>query len=287
MTTENDVLLKKTIKEKTIPIKDENNCRDEPSKQDYQFTDFEDVYEGEKSPRPKTKLIVQNQLATKWCTCFSLWHLYNGYNILEDEKAWENRPQVECREIWKQYCYKRGYDNVWASIQQVAKFFKDTGRIEWYVTINWDISQQVARMRKSLDMWYFLSTWSANGNWTKTKKTWTYTIRTDWRFVGHAFAIVDYMDDYFWAINSYGDTRWLYNWYFKIMNTDIGKLYSKLSIIDKDDTGNFKLSKEVEKAKASIRAAQDLYHSSLKQGTYDTCHLHADALRQIYNIRDI
>jgi len=65
MTTENGVLLKKTIKEKTIPIKDENNCRDEPSKQDYQFTDFEDVYGGGKSPRPKTKLIVQNQLATK------------------------------------------------------------------------------------------------------------------------------------------------------------------------------------------------------------------------------
>lgn len=287
MMTDKIEIKEKKEKKTKITIKDENYCRDEPTTKDYQFTDFEDVYSWEKSPRPKAKLRVQNQWSTPACTCFSLGHIYNWNNLLEDEKAWENRPQVEIMDIWKQFCDNRGYDNVWSSIQTAAQFYKKTWRIEGYVTINWDISQQVSRMRKSLDMGYFLSTWSSNWDRTATKKTWIYTQRKDNKFVWHAFCIVDYMDDYFRAVNSFWDTRWPYNWYFKIMNTDVDKLYSKLSIIDRDDTGNFKQSKEVEKAKICIKAAQDLYHTSLNEWTYDACHKFADNLRILYNIKDI
>jgi tetrahydromethanopterin S-methyltransferase subunit H len=67
----------------------------------------------------------------------------------------------------------------------------------------------------------------------------------------------------------------------------VDKVYSKLAIIDKDDSGIFGQFREKEKAKALVKQLQDMYASTKNAQVWDQLHLLADSLREIYNIRDI
>jgi hypothetical protein len=240
---------------------------DEQSNKDYQYSEYELFINKEQdettkwvfSPRPQeTK--IWNQGNTPACTCYSLIHVCNWENLLEDDNLWEDRPQQDPLPIWKQFCVSRGWNTTtWSSIQTMAQYFKDHWMISWYVTIkSWE-KDEVVKIKKALDMWKFISTGSSNWDWTKTKATGIYTLRTDSKFVWHARCIVDYGDGYFWAVNSYGDKRWKYNWYFRVPFDLLPKIYSKLVIIDKDDSGSYSKLREYKKAQEMLKLAKELY----------------------------
>lgn len=244
------------------------DATDLPSKLDYKFSTLEEVYNGENSKRPTDKLIVQNQGTSKGCTMYSATHIVNANNIIEDISLWENRPQVDPMIRWELFCKERWYSNQGSNIQTMAQRNKQKWYIAGWVTCDKSGDELVKQMKKALDMWYFISTGSSNGDWTKTKKTGIYTIRTDNKFVWHARAIVDYKDDYFIAINSYGK-RWKYNGYFRVPFTMVDKIYSKLCIIDANDKNLFVTVAEKEKAKQIITLAKELHKiGTLEQQQY-------------------
>lgn len=255
--------------------KEQFRAIDEPSVKDYLFDDFENIKhsdpeyaEGSDKTRPKDTFQVQNQWNTPACTGFSQGHIYNGNNIIEDKKIWESRPQVNPAIFWDQFCELRWENKTGTSIQTMAQFFKKKWLIEWYVTIHNRATDLVGKMRKAIDNGNFLCTGSSNGDWAETKKTGIYTLRKNNKFGWHAWCIVSYEDNFFWAINSWWDKRGPHGWYFKVPNELVTKLYSKLAIIDKDDSIYFQMLKDRVKVAEMKQLAKDLYkwwNSSVKE----------------------
>ena len=240
---------------------------DEPSSRDYPFDEYRKVKEenteySEWTPsgRPREKSIVFNQYNTPACTAFSDGHIYNWNNIIENERLWENREQKNPNIFWDAFCLERNNFNTGTSIQTMALWYKKKLLIEWFVTITNGVGQ-IDKIKRAIDAWYRISTGSNNWNWTKTKNTGIYTLRTDKKIVWHAFAIVDYEQDFFWAINSYGNKWGLYEWYFKIPFTLIDKIYSKLVIIDKNDSKTFQKFKDRIRVNEIITLAKMLYNN--------------------------
>jgi len=83
---------------------------DIPSKFDY-LRDVEEEVSGIANKRPKIKLKVQDQKQTPACTFFSAYHVINAYNILEDERQGQDRPQIDPAIPWAEFCRDRGYSN--------------------------------------------------------------------------------------------------------------------------------------------------------------------------------
>lgn len=255
-----------------IEIQEQFRATDEPTKQDYQFQQFEDIKHEDPEyaewggkQRPKDKLTVQDQENTPACTCYSNGHVANALNILEDAELLENRPQINPSIWWDEFCVLRNNRKTGTSIQTMAQFFKNKGVIEWYVTIGNTETNVIAKMKKAIDNGNFLCTGSSNGDWTATGKTGNYTLRTDWKFVGHAWAIVDYWADYFWAINSWWPSWWIYWGYFKVPNELVTQIYNKLAIIDKNDSFYFQKMKDRVKVEQVITLCKELYGKGSQQ----------------------
>ena len=239
---------------------------DEPTNQDYLFQHLEDIKHEDPEyaewggkQRPREKVTVQNQFWTPACTAFSQGHIANALNLIEDTEIWEVRPQISNAIWWDEFCKLRNKYNVGASIQAMAQFFKNKGIIEWYVTIPSTAENLVAKMKKAIDNGNFMCSWSSNGDRTQTSKTWNYTLRTDWKFVWHAWAYVDYGDGYFWAINSFWPNRGIYKWYFKVPFEMVAGTYSKLCIIDKNDMPYFQKLKDRIKVEKLKELSKELY----------------------------
>lgn len=245
-------------------------CTDEPTNKDYLFSEYEtfidkDEYgKGVNSMRPQeTK--IWNQGNTPACTCYSACHVYNGENLLEDKRLWENRQQQDPAVIWNQFCAKRNIYNAGTSIQTMANYYKERWLIKGYVTIKNAETDVVAKMKKALDMGMFISTGSMNGDWSAIKKTWIYVRRKDNLDVWHAWCIVDYWDGYFWCVNSYGDKRWPYNGMFKLPFELATNVYSKLVFIDQDDKWSFASLADKKKSEELVRIAKELYANGNNQ----------------------
>ena len=238
---------------------------DQPSQRDYTFSEYlsfknndNETANWEFGIRPsQTK--IWNQGNTAACTCYSLTHIYNWENILEDETIWVSREQQDPMVLWKRFCAWRNNYVSWYDIQGMALWFKKQLLIEWFVTIpKW--TKQIEQMKQALDMWKFISTGSAYWDWANIKKTGIYSVRTDGMFVGHAWAIVDYWDGYFRAVNSYWEDWWPYNGKFKVPFELVSTIYSTLVIIDKDDSGAFAYLQDYKKAQEMLSIAKDLYN---------------------------
>lgn len=235
-------------------VKEQFRATDEPTKKDYLFDDFETIKhadpeyaEWSDKVRPRETFVVQNQWQTPACTAFSNGHIYNGNNIIEDKKIGESRPQVNPANFRNKFCELRGSSKTGTSIQTMAKFYKDQWLIEWFVTIRNSETDLVKKMRKAIDNGNFLATGSSNGDRATIKKTGVYSVRKDDVFVWHARCIVSYEDDFFRAINSWGN-RGIHGGYFKVPNDMVDKVYSKLAIIDKDDSIYFQMLRDKIKA---------------------------------------
>ena len=239
---------------------------DEPTIKDYQFQQLEDIKhedpeyaEGGGKQRPKDKLIVQSQGSTPWCTCYSNGHIANALNILEDAELWENGPQVNPVIRWDEFCKLRNNYKTWTSIQAMAQFFKNKQIIEGYVTIANSEQNIVAKMKKSIDNWNFMCSGSSDTDRWQTAKTGIYTQRTDGKFVGHWRCYVDYWPDYFWALTSRWPKRGIYWGYFKVPFEMVDKTYSKLCMIDKNDSFYFQRLKDRAKVAEMVAIAKELY----------------------------
>jgi hypothetical protein len=211
--------------------------------------------------RPKDKITIQNQSGTPACTIYSAWHIVNGLNILEDELYGKFRTQIDNAKLWIRFCSDRGNYQWGSSIQTVANWMKKNKYISWYVTIKNGTPQDimVKQMRQAIDMGNFISSGSAFGAWGKIKKTGIYEDSNPQYFLWHAFCIVWYEDDFFWAMNSYWPKRWPFGWYFKIPNNMVTKLYSKLVFIDFNDKDVFAKLQEVEKIKQAVALFREVY----------------------------
>ena len=266
-----------------------NYAYDIPTDKDYTFDEFfnsidKDELQWINSKRPENTKIW-NQDNSPACTCYSITHIINANNIIEDQKLWENREQVDPMTYWKQFCAERNDYDSWSSIQTLALHFKNKWRIEWYVTIDKKDPNKVDNMKKALNAWYFLSTGSAIGDWSTIKKTGIYSERSDEKFVWHWRGIVDREDDYFRAVNSYWDKRWPYNWRFKVPFSMVDKIYSCLVIIDKDDAWRFTDLKIRKKVEELITIAKELYNNgNAYQKKYFNNIMLSKNLKQLYNM---
>jgi hypothetical protein len=139
-------------------------------------------------------------------------------------------------------------------------------------------------MKRALDMWYFMNTGSSNGDRTKTKLERKYIVRTDGRFVWHAFSIIDYDDKWFIAINSWWPL-WCDKGYFHVPFDVVDKIYSCLVIIDFDDSGYFARLKDRSKAMDLVRSLKSMYES-LPAQRQEITHNYADYLRTYYGFTD-
>lgn len=272
------------MKEKNIIF----NCFDNPIKTDYKFEIKEELC-WIRSKRPKDKVIVQNQEDTPACTFYSEYHTINWYNILEDERNWISRQQINPREPRNKFCKARWYYDRWYNIQWAATEAKKEWMIVWWSTISNDIqkNEQIEKMKKALDMWFFINTGSANWDRSIIKKTWIYTTRKDNVFVWHAWSIVDYNETKkcFIAINSRG-IRWKEKWYFYVPYDLVDKIYSKLVIIDKDDSWYFEKIKNKSKAMEWVRQLKKIYELDIPQLNKDMCWKIATELRNTYLFTD-
>jgi hypothetical protein len=206
-----------------------------PDSKDYSRTSFEEFASGWDKQRPRDIVVVQNQWNVWACTRFGITHVVNGNNILEYSKEWLTYSQIDAMDVWN-----RGNKSL--TLQSALKQMISEWLIEWYVQ-----PKTIEQIKASIDGWYYIYTGSSNCDWWKTKLSKVYVLRTDWKFVWHAYALVWYTDVWWLAINSRWPTR-ADKWYFTIPFEYTDKLYTKYSIIDKSD--NFEQFKVKEKALA-------------------------------------
>lgn len=241
---------------------------DQPEKRDYPFQDYDEFARSEEKvqKRPKDELKVQNQWWTPACTMYWATHIVNAMNIIEDKKLGLDRKQVDPADLWNQFCAERGNYVSWATIQSIAVWMKKKGYISGFVTIdNWaELSVIEKQVDQALAMWNFIYTGSRSGDWAKIKKTGIYSERADGKFVWHARDIVIERKewDYYICLNSYGEERWPLKWYFKLHRNDLKKIYSKLILIDKDDSNLFGRFEEIQKVKQAVNLLRQVHAST-------------------------
>lgn len=278
---------------KTNPISDPveahaftDTAWDIPSKNDYQWDIDSELSESFPRARPFDELIVQNQGQSKACTFYSAYHVINWYNILEDRKMGEKRPQIDPWLPWAEFCRERWYSNMGYSIQWAADKAKKANKIQWRATISnqLPVEEQIIKMKQALDMGYFINTWSSNWNRAKTKLSHIYTIREDGQFVWHAWSIVSYDENWWIAINSRWPT-WCEKGYFHVPRDCTDKIYNKIVPIDFDDSWAFEKIKNKSKAMNLVRALKALYEW-LPAQRQEISHNFANYLRTFYGFSD-
>lgn len=237
---------------------------DEPSSRDYPFSDYEEFASAnEVDKRPTNKIILQNQKSTPWCTCFALTVIVNANNINEDKKLWLSRTQIDSLTLRNKFCAERWDYSSGTSIQTMALWEKKQGLIEGFVSIS--NTQELDVIERQVDsalaMGKFIYTGSLRWDWAAIKKTWIYTERTDGITNWHSWDIVIERKewDYYMCPNSYWPTRWILGWYFKLHRNDLKKIYSKLVILDKDDSHLFSRFEEIQKVKQAVALLRTVY----------------------------
>jgi len=241
---------------------------DKPESRDFPFQDYNEFArsENEIEKRPKQKMKIQNQWWTPACTIYAATHILNAMNIIEDKKLWLNRDQIDPASLRTQFCAERWDYSSWSSIQTIANRMKKKWYISWYVTIKNEEDNSIVERQvdSALAMWKFIYTWSAHWDRPAIQKTGEYSERADWKFVGHAWDIViERKDwDYYRCLNSYWENRWPYWWYFKLHKSFLNKIYSKLLLIDKDDSNMFSRFEEIQKIKQAVALLRQVYNST-------------------------
>lgn len=225
------------MKEKELVV--ENAWFDLPKETDRKF---EDVFWDEvgewlpKITKRPTEAIVYNQNSDKRtlkaCWWFWTYHIYNWNQINERKNNWMVFNQEDPKNYWFRFQQSRWRKNTWSSIQEHLAYMKNVERsIDGHV-----ICATEDQMKRAIDMWSRILTWSNKCDRYKTGINKKFTYKALWE--AHIFAIVDYDDSRGWFIaeNSFGEWRWD-KWYFLIPYGYKKYLYSCNAIIDADSTG--------------------------------------------------
>lgn len=231
----------------------ENACFDEPRASD---RTREQVFGDEMAEWSKQFVkwpewtIVYNQnldpRTLKWCVWYAVYHIYNAQQMNEWKNNWSEFIQEDPKNYWFRFQAYRGRPNTWSSLQQHLDFMrKQEKSIEWSV-----LCQTEEQMKMAVDRWYFILSWSKRCDWTKTGKTWIFSLVDDGP--DHGIAIVGYDWKWFIAKNSFWGWRWN-KWYFYIPFGYKKYLFSCNAIIDADSTGKLQAYKFEKEYQESIK----------------------------------
>ena len=205
---------------------------DRPDERDFLWSEYCEWLE-EKSKFPGRELKVRNQYDNKEtykaCSAYGLTAVYNGWQIIEFRKQGIEWEQEDPRWKWNVFQAERGYLDMWASLQDMMKFFIKREKIDWYV-----LCKSVQECKNALKNWFGLYTGSKECSWSKTSKAKSFVYDKNW--ANHCFAIVDYDDNGLYAINSFGKNWWDNGWFY-IPDEYYKNLFSTYVIVDHDDTG--------------------------------------------------
>lgn len=229
-------------------------CVDIPTENDYRFEDME-FADGDVIKKRPENTTVFNQWQTPMCTYYAAMHVSNAQNILEYASVWETYTEID---PWKFFIDNRPH-----SVQDRAMQMRELGFILWYTTISNNRADKLGDIKKAIDNGLFISTGSNNGDWTKTKKTKIYTLRTDWKIVWHAWDMVSYDDNT--KLIKCKNSRWpgrCDKWYFYLRYEDVYKVYSCLAFIDKSNTEALLRAKNKSKARLLVDSAKSLYNDA-------------------------
>lgn len=204
---------------------------DEPDERDFLWSEYAEWGNRVKFPWRQLKVWNQydNSETYKACSVYWLTGIFNGNQILEFNKQWIEFEQEDPRWKWLAFQAERWYFNSWASLQDVMKFFRNRWLIDWYVK---SVTAQECKNAIKNGCWIY--TWSSKCSWSKTSKAKQFVYDEDW--ANHCFAIVDYDDNWLWAINSFGEWWWDKGWFY-IPDENYKDLFTTYAIIDHDDTG--------------------------------------------------
>ena len=218
------------MEELSLPI---NAVYDNPSEYDITRWEYAEWVIEKWQILDKYNLKVRNQNADsqtlKACSCYGLTYCFNWYQLREYDKSWIEFEQEDPKRKWLAFQAERGYLNSWASLQDMMKFFKKRGLIDWYIKC-----ENYKQCINALNNGYLIYTWSDRCSWSKTSKEKKFVYDTNW--AAHCFAIVKEKDGILYWINSFWETWWD-KWYFQIPEENYKDLYSTYAIIDHDDTG--------------------------------------------------
>lgn len=227
-------------------LKQLNAVYDEPSRYDYLWEDYAEWNDSKKIV-DKFNIKVRNQNTNKdtrkACSVYWLTAIFNWYQCVEFDKMDLEFEQEDPRRKWLAFQNERWYQDMWASLQDVMRFFKVRWLIDWYLK-----ATTVQECKNAINNWYLIYTGSSKANWTKTGQNKEFYYDEKW--ASHCFAIVDYDETWFIAINSFGETWWD-KWFFHIDFDKYNYLFTTYVIIDHDDTGKLdvlKFNMEYQKA---------------------------------------
>lgn len=204
---------------------------DDPDDRDFLWSEYAEWGSRVKFPWRQLKVWNQydNSETYKACSVYWLTGIFNGNQILEFDKQWIEFEQEDPRWKWLAFQAERWYLNSWASLQDVMKFFRNRWLIDWYVK---SVTAQECKNAIKNGCWIY--TWSGKCSWSKTSKAKQFVYDEDW--ANHCFAIVDYDDNWLWAINSFGEWWWDKGWFY-IPDENYKDLFTTYAIVDHDDTG--------------------------------------------------
>ncbi len=209
-----------------------NAVYDNPDERDFQWSEYAE-WLWDKIRFPWKRLKVWNQYdqsdTYKACSCYWLTVVFNGNNLLEFDKQWIEFEQENPRRKWQVFQAERWYKDMWASLQDMMKFFTKRELIDWYVKC-----KTAQECKNAISNWFGIYTWSKKCSWSKTNKAKSFVYDSDW--ANHCFSIVDYDDNWLIAINSFWE-NWWDKWYFYIPDENYKDLFSTYAIVDHDDTG--------------------------------------------------
>lgn len=218
------------MEELSLPI---NAVCDNPSEYDITWWEYAEWVIEKWQILDKYNLKVRNQNADsqtfKACSCYGLTYCFNWYQLREYDKNGIEFEQEDPKRKWLAFQAERGYPNSWASLQDMMKFFKKRGLIDWYIKC-----ENYKQCINALNNGYLIYTWSDRCSRSKTSKAKKFVYDANW--AAHCFAIVKEKDGILYWINSFWETWWD-KWYFQIPEENYKDLYSTYAIIDHDDTG--------------------------------------------------
>lgn len=204
---------------------------DNPSEYDILWEEYaEGLAKGKVADKYQIKVRNQNANADtlKGCSVYGLTAIYNGYQLREYDENWIEFEQEDPRWKWLAFQAERGYPNSWASLQAVMTFFKNRKLIDGYVKC-----VNAEECKNAINNWCLIYTWSSKCSWSATSKAKEFMYDANW--ASHCFAIIDFDDTGFIAINSFGEKRWDKG-FFHINFDKYQHLFSTYAIIDHDDT---------------------------------------------------
>ena len=195
----------------------ENACFDIPDERDWQYEvlmwsqdfleiNWPDIEVFNQWLKPVTRMS---------CTRVWLWHIINAQRKVN----WITPIDIEA--FWLRYLkVNPNAEKDWASLQGALQQAKDVWLIESLFVV-WNKTE----MHDAISKWLFIYSGSANWDWAFVRREKKYRLRTDGKFVWHAFCFPKK-----WVLlNSY----WAENWYIEFPEELYNTTYTKYAIVPK------------------------------------------------------